>query len=588
MCGIAGIVEPKGRAGLECRWREAATRMAHRGPDATRHVVRDIGPHQCLLGHQRLAIVDLNAVSDQPMVRDNIDMVFNGEIYNFRALRSELAEQGLDFDTAGDTEVLLQMFRTHGNRCFSDLDGMWAVAFLDRERRKLTLSRDFFGEKPLYYLHDKDRFAFSSDALALCKLDGVPRPLNPEFVTHFIRSGYAPPDCGAFEGIRRLEPRQTLVLDLESMTVAINDRAPLFDAPVFGTEGIFDMNRFEEIFAEALQTRLLADVPVGLMLSGGIDSSYVAAVARRTLDYPLECLTIRYGHGSEVETGRARHVAKSLGLPHHVVEVPQEALTSLVEDAVPSMDEPISDVAYPLLLRIIGAAPPQTRVLLTGDGADELFLSYANYQKYLRCLGQRPGGAGAMGARIGGALSDAPEPVHRLWRWLATQLLPMSATEMLETDLALESGTWKRDRLGTGQSPAEQAAVLYDHAFTNVLAEYLLVKSDRASMWHSKEFRTPYLSRALLHYVAGCSAQSLPRGVKTPIVTRLTEMLGEDLAFAKRGMFAKGERAFETEPLRNPAGYRLPCPHTPQERYRHLVLRKWIEWHQPGTPAVSR
>lgn len=583
MCGIAGIVEPRGRAGLEGRWEAAAARMSHRGPDATHYLIREIGPNQILLGHLRLAIVDLTPGSDQPMVRDRTDMVFNGEIYDFRHWRTKLETQGQVFETTGDSEVLLNAFRRQGSDCFQNFDGMWGLAILDRGRNRLTLSRDFFGEKPIYYLNDEGRFAFASDAIALCRLDGTARALDPAFLRHFILSGYAPPGCSVFEGIKRLEPRQTLTLDLDTMALSVDDQTPLFHAPVFSADAPFSMDQFHALFVKALETRLLADVPVGLMLSGGIDSSYVAAVARQDLDKRLHCLTVRYGQGSDVETDRARHVTETLGLPHHIVEVAEAEFETLVEDAIPSMDEPISDVAYPLLLRVVGATPQETRVLLTGDGADELFLSYAGYRKYLQHLGQPSGGMGRLGPLVAGTVCRGPELLRRIWRRAAPSLLPMSAAEMLFVDIALESGDWKRARLGDpGYNAEEQATLLYEHAYTNSLAEYLLVKSDRASMWHSKEFRTPYLNRTLLNYVGSCSFESLPRGRKTPLVARLNQMLGQDLGFSKRGMFAQGERTFNHLALPNLSPFDLPRPRSMQERYRHLVLGRWIEHHCPG------
>lgn len=513
------------------------------------------------------------------MVRGDVDMVFNGEIYNFRRVRPSLEEQGVQFETSGDSEVFLNAFLAQGEKCFDGLDGMWAVAFLDKSHLTLTLSRDFFGEKPLYYILDGGTFCFSSNILALCKLYGRLLPLNRAYLTHFLQSGFAPPDCTAFDGVRRLEARQTVVLDLRSMTLRIRDRQPLFDASLLGTGAPFSLTCFENLFAESLEDRLVADVPLGLMLSGGIDSSYVAATARHILDYKLECLTIRYGWGSEAETDRAHLVAKILGLPHHVVDVPKSQLETLVEVAVPSMDEPISDVAYPLLLRIVGATPAETRVLLTGDGADELFLSYANYRRFLPHLTRRPTWPGRLSVKGAGVLSGAPYNLRRMWRGLTTTLLPMSATQMLEMELAFENGTWKLGRIGGGDSPSQQLSAIYAHAYENNLAEHLLVKSDRASMWHSKEFRTPFLNRKLLNYVGGCCLDSLPWGVKFHLVKSLNEKLGVDLGFSKRGMFARGEYAFQHLSLLDLTPYGVPRPTTPQERYRNLILGKWITYN---------
>ncbi|WP_286829438.1 MULTISPECIES: asparagine synthase (glutamine-hydrolyzing) [Kordiimonas] len=579
MCGIAGIVEPIKTDGLVARWNSASERLSNRGPDNASYIIRELGSLRCLLGHRRLQIVDITSKSDQPMSMGDLDMVFNGEVYNFRPLRRLLSDSGLGLHSEGDAEVVLASYWQKGEGCFRDFDGMWAVAFLDRKSKKLVLSRDYFGEKPLYYYFDGEIFVFASDIIALQKMSGRELPLNQVYFHHFVRNGYAPPNCCVFEGVQRLEPGQILEFNLKSKEITLRDTNPIFKKGVAERSSRFSIEKFEELFITSLNDRLMADVPLGLMLSGGIDSSYVAAVAKQELACRLDCYTVRYGHGSDEETSRAAQVAETLGLPHTMIDVEQRQLESLLDDSVPSMDEPISDVAFPLLLRLIGAVPSKIRVLLNGDGADELFLSYVNYRKYLNRLDNNPTKVGYFAMEVSDVLKHLPENFRRVWR-KALANIPMSSTQMLEGDLLLQHGGWQIKRILEDNPLGDPLSVLYKQAILNNLSDYLNTKSDRASMWNSREFRTPFLNKSLFQYVLDCNSSELPRGEKKILTKRLNDRLGKDLYFSKRGMFSRGELAFANINISEQWATKLPKWRSPQERYRILVLTKWLEFHQ--------
>lgn len=579
MCGIAGIIEELDVRGLEYRWAAAASEMHSRGPDYSNYKISRIGEKNCLLGHKRLEIVDRDRASNQPMERGTVSMVFNGEIYNHFSIREKLKQQGVSFATLSDTEVLIQSFIAKGTKCFLDFDGMWAVAFVDYEKKRLTLSRDFFGEKPLYYYFDNKTFAFASNIKALNELLGGKLSINTEYFNYFVRSGYAPPNCTILNGVKRLEASQELHLDIHQMKLQCFETQRLLGEASSLRKTVFSMNRFEEVFSESLDRRLSASVPVGLMLSGGIDSSYIAAISKVVLGRELDCFTIKYGHGSEVETQRAKEVARKLNLPHQVIDIAKKDLKDLVRDSIPSMDEPISDVAFPLMLHIVGSVPDSVRVLLTGDGADELFLSYLGYQKPLQFIERENSIAGEMAIRVAKTLSSSPYDFRRIWRKISSKL-PISAMQYWEVELQLLNSMWKSDRLSElASTPQMRLDRLYENAYRNDLSEYLLVKSDRASMAHSKEFRTPFLNKGLLNYVNRCDFDSLQRGNKKYLKERLNVLIGKDLAFEKRGMFAGGEKIFSGIALSTSKELSVPVPKTPQERYRCFVLQEWLAFH---------
>lgn len=587
MCGIVGVIEAKGRDGIERRWERSAERIARRGPDTKMHSFSFVADRQCLMGHRRLSILDTSSASNQPYSVGDFEMVFNGELYNHKAIRDGLREAGVQFNTTGDTEVVLRSYIHEGLDCFDSFDGMWALAILDKKQKTLTIKRDFFGEKPLYYLYDCETFVFASDILALAEMYGKPLSINPTFFETFIRTGQGPKDQCVFKGVQRLLSNETLVLDIESFAIEMQQRSRLFERFPSDRTQEFAVEDFEALFVQALETRIEADVPVGLLLSGGIDSSYVALHASRSLGKTLNCFTVRYGKGSDVETDRAAMVASQLGLPHNVLDLEQLEFEPLIDLSISSMDEPIADVAYPYLLQIIGLAPESIKVLLTGDGADELFLSYVNYVRYLNRVNKADTWFGQVTKAGARTVSRTPNFLRRMYR-KSVRVLPMSSVQMLESDKLISGGSvMERTRLD-GEIELEQLDILYDQAYRHDLDDYLLVKSDRASMWNSKELRSPFLNRNLLKYVYSCTTSSLPRGNKAPIVQKLHDVLGSGLDFSKRGMFAGGEQILVARETPDLSVFGIGTVLlTPQEKYRGCIAAKWIDCHLKGTSIYA-
>ncbi len=545
MCGFAGVLERGTRAESGHRLDQALQCLMRRGPDGGGTEVVPFGGWTASLGHRRLKIIDLDDRSAQPFTRGALTALYNGEIYNYLELRDELRALGHSFRTESDTEVLLAAWEQWGLGALDRLDGMFAIALLDRSRGTLLLARDAFGEKPLFVSVSDDRVAFASTSDAVVALLGDRKPaVSTAFVEAFLTLGFAPAPLTAWTGIEKLAAGEFRLLDLADGRwtrghVAASD---LLDEPSQGRT--FDAVEFETLLIGSLERRLRADVPVALLLSGGIDSAYVAALLRRRLDRQLLAVTIKDRTDSSEEVDRAARVCAVLGIEHRIVAMPARPLHDLVADALPAMDEPMGDPAFPMLCELFAHVPPELRVVLTGDGADELFLSYSSFRSLLApqsgLLAAAAAAVTPMIARTGTARGNV------LWRRvaertvMAASLAPGERFRVLAGLAGWTSGTlgsWSPAMLPEGRD----AKALYRHSLNHELPEYLLVKADRAAMRHSFESRTPYLNRDLLRYVLQCDPATVGLGQKLHIMSRLDASLGVDMHFTKRGFFASGQ-----------------------------------------------
>ncbi len=545
MCGFAGVLERGQRGASGHRLDMALQCLMRRGPDGGGTEIVPCAGWTASLGHRRLKIIDLDDRSAQPFTRGALTALYNGEIYNYLELRDELRTLGHRFRTESDTEVLLAGFEQWGIGALARLDGMFALALVDRSRGTLLLARDAFGEKPLFLAASPDRVAFASTADAVATVLGERKPLVSEaFAEAFLTLGFAPAPLTVWAGVEKLGAGEFRELDLASGTWTGGHvaSADLLDEPL--QRRTFDALEFEAILLGSLERRLRADVPVALLLSGGIDSAYVAALLRKRLDRPLLAVTIKDRIDSSEEVDRAARVCAVLGIEHRIVAMPERPLQALVADAMPAMDEPMGDPAFPMLCELYAHVPPELRVVLTGDGADELFLSYSSLRRLLTpndgLLAAVASAASAMISRTGSARGNV------LWRRVAERTVMAASLESGERfRLLADLAGWTSGTFGDW-SPAmrpegRDASALYRHSLMHELPEYLLVKADRAAMRHSFESRAPFLNRDLLRYVLQCDRASVGLGQKRHIMSRLGALLGEDMHFTKRGFFASGQ-----------------------------------------------
>lgn len=535
MCGIVGYVDVGRALDLEA----ALAAIAHRGPDARGRWDEPANPGpRVVFGHVRLSILDLSAAANQPFLSadGHWAIVFNGEIYNHAALRVRLAARGVVFRTRSDTEVLLAAVREWGLDCLGELDGMFAFVALDRAARRLYLGRDQFGIKPLYFVHDEYRggFAFGSEIRALAALGAVVPEPDPAALAEFLLNGFLYEPATGIRGVRKLAPGECGVVDLASGRLSLRR----YDDPLHPAAG-----GVPELLQESLSLQCLADVPVGLFFSGGIDSTVLAAVA----PHPLQALFVDYGSTSAEpgDGGYAAAVAAALDMPvttvrHEPEAGGPEAILAAFAAVAAGTEEPISDYTYLASAEIARAARDRGfKVMLSGMGGDELYAGYprhrlARYAAAVRAV--RPPLALAApwlrrreryAKKVDRLLGFAGEPEFGMaYTRLVGYFAPDEVCRMLGAAAAV---TPYRARLAAllapaaGLSPLKQAMFLDRYGF---LAHNLTV-TDRSSMAHAIEVRVPLMTPKL-----AAAALALPdaallgaRETKRPLRALLRERL---------------------------------------------------------------
>lgn len=514
MCGIIGIattVPQSNRAWLPT----ARDTFTHRGPDDAGEWWSDCG--RVGLAHRRLSILDLSSLGHQPMHRADagLSIVFNGEIYNFAELRQELEQFGHSFRSHGDTEVLLVAYAQWGKECLARLNGMFAFALLDVHRQRLFLARDRAGEKPLFYRLEGSSLYFASELKALLAHPTLPSRIDPEALDCYLAMGFVPGDRCILQGYRKLAPAHAMTFDLGEGVARVWRywQLPELEPSIADETALVD--ELEALLEDAVGRQLVADVPVGILLSGGVDSSLVTAMAVRRSN-KVRTFSIGFpGHGKLDETPHARLIARHFGTEH--VELVAEPTTAdLLPILVRQFDEPMVDSSmFPAWL-VSHLVRQHCTVALGGDGGDELFAGYTGYSRLL-WMQQR--------------LTPVPGWLRRLVAQGAERLLPVGLKgrnylQGLDMDLChslpllasyFDATTRRRLMQGRPEHPlaAErireeripQQAELLQRAtrmdFANYLVEDILVKVDRASMLNSLEVRAPLLDYRVIEFAFG-------------------------------------------------------------------------------------
>ena len=377
MCGIAGIVLKDRGARPDARMLDRMTDvLVHRGPDDRgTEILGNVG-----LGNRRLSIIDLEG-GHQPMSTADGELwiTYNGELYNYLELRSELLQQGYPLRTHSDTEVLLALYACYGLDMFERMNGMFAFAIYDRRQRRLLLARDRFGEKPLYVYEDGDRLLFASEIKAFLEAGVAARP-DPDALHEYLTFQYCLGERTLFEGVRKLRPASYLLLDDTGRELERGEYWSLHSEEDRETDEAGFVDELQLLLEDAVRIRLRSDVPVGTYLSGGLDSSVVAALAGKLLGHGLPAFTGWFAEGRDFdEREYAATVAAHTGAEHHLVECTAEDFARSLRDIVWHLDEPAAGPGvYPQLV-VSRAARERVTVVLGGQGGDELFGGYARY-----------------------------------------------------------------------------------------------------------------------------------------------------------------------------------------------------------------
>ena len=390
MCGIAGIVHVKGERPSAVIAGRMTAELHHRGPDATG--LREEG--RAVLGHRRLSIIDL-ASGQQPMCNEDgtLWVTYNGEIFNHASLRPGLERQGHRYKSHCDTESILHAYEESGADCVKRFRGMFAFAIWDTKRHTLFAARDRLGIKPFYYYWDGTVFAFASEIKALFKHPAISARLDESLLPEYLSFGFTNDDRTLFAGIRKLMPGHTLTLSVgaDQAQLHINQ---YWDVPAQseGDELHDDAWWIKECRArleESIELRLMSDVPLGMFLSGGVDSSAIAAVMSRLVSTPIQTFAVGYSESAWSELGYARQVAKHIGSEHHEVIVGKDDFLNVLPTLIWHEDEPIFWPSSVALYFVSALAARHVKVVLTGEGSDEMFGGYDRYQCYLfnrRCM----------------------------------------------------------------------------------------------------------------------------------------------------------------------------------------------------------
>lgn len=514
MCGILAYYQKTNSSNLRREIFESMLdRLSRRGPDEkTTSIHNGVG-----LGHTRLSIIDL-ATGSQPLFNETKDVacILNGEIYNFQKLRQKLVANGHVFQTTSDTEVIVHLYEEVGDEVFTYLEGMFAIVIYDYRKRLLLIGRDPIGEKPLYYHDSKEIFICGSELKALMEYPHLSREIDDAALSSYLETMYVPAPLSIFRSVKKLEPGHQIRLDERGLQI----RA--FWRPAIAVDRKLDeraaIEGLRSLLSQSVQDKLIADVPLGVFLSGGIDSSTVVAFMARHSASPVKTYSVGFGDHTN-ELPHARKVADMYGTDHTELVV-ESRIADDVFDAAAYYDEPFADSSSIPTYAISREAGKHVKVVLTGDGGDELFAGYESYigQKYLSssralsAIARRTDSflSGRFGKTIFGNWYPFAQDGQARNRWVEQRRI-YSATELSSLLKSRYQGKpvpyRGDDRMRIAAD--DPLSIAFEHDINWYLPDDLLKKVDMASMAHGLECRAPFLDPRLVEY-----ALSIPPDIK--------------------------------------------------------------------------
>ncbi len=558
MCGIAGFTHFSGNMGDKDTLKKMGDSIYHRGPDAGgEHINEHVG-----LAHRRLAIIDLSDAGIQPMTSHDgkYVIVFNGEIYNFQAIRDELSAAGYPFKTHTDTEVILALYATEGEKMLSKLNGMFAFALWDTTSEKLMIARDRMGKKPLYYLQTETQFAFASEIKALLTLPNVPRDIRLDAVYDFFAYQYIPDPKSIFTHIHKLPPAHYMTIDASGVNIQ-----QYWDVSFKNTSDESEevlTQKLRELATHCTKQRMVSDVPLGAFLSGGVDSSGVVAMMATNSETPVTTCSIGFDEKKFNETEFAKEVANQYQTDHHEFTVHQNVADNL-EKIVAYFDEPFADPSLVPTFFVSELARQQVTVAIAGDGGDEVFAGYEKYttdatenrlrNKFPKFIRKH------VFPKFADLLSNSNATVFRKGKSLLTSLSQEPAMGFYTTNSQIDDRQWQKlaqqdikEKLGDyhpskitidayekSDGPDHLAKILYTDMKT-YLPGGILVKVDRMSMANSLEVRAPLLDKDVVEFSATVpSEMKFKNGEKKHILKEAFKpMLPNNILYRKKMGFS--------------------------------------------------
>lgn len=598
MCGIITIA---GKQEVDLP-KSILDQLQHRGPDAGS--IWRSSDQRVAFGHRRLSIVDLSDAGNQPISNEDgsIWLVCNGEIYNYPVLRKELEAMGHTFRSNMDCEVILHAWESWGEACIEKLTGMFALVLWDENQKRLLAARDRVGIKPLYFMHDSERIALSSGAGVVADLRGRGREINPLALAYVMSLGYVPAPYSIWQGVEKLLPGHWLTWSADA-----GIKMQQYWSPADQTVAPHSITDWEKLYPQILEEHLLSDVPIGLFLSGGIDSSSIAA-GLRDLNQPLTALTIGFADsGAKDETHIAKQTARHLGLEHHIKPLYSNDVDALSRQVARFFDEPQSYSALMTMMAISEVAAKSYKVIMSGDGGDELFGGYRWYDD-LGWYGPKQLAKLVLKADVPGSVAFQRKSIlHRhAWR-LHPRYLPAEVEQLLAPTCLKFSDEEMLEPMRAHYRPnlAPKRALQRVDLMT-ICSDSFLPKVDRASMAHSLEVRVPFLDHRLLDWGLTAPVSALESQQSKPI---LREYLKGRVPSAILNQPKQGFSFGKMQDLHRPEildeienGYlvqqellshdwrkiaTLNVPHRSARIWNLLVLTRWAEaWCHEKTPIT--
>ena len=523
MCGINGYIKFNrvNEEQLQADMNKMNNLIFHRGPDEDGVFNESNNSHSIAMAMRRLSIIDLSS-GKQPIFSSdkNIVIVFNGEIYNYRELKSKLIDEGVTFSTTSDTEVILKLYEKHGVESFKELDGMFAFSIYDKNKNKLYITRDFFGEKPLYYFKDDNQLIWASELKSIIKIIDKKPEISKKGLNLYFRLTYIPAPYTIYDGIKKLEANHYIEYDITKANISINkinpEETPEKKNISFGkaTEDV------KNLVYDSVMSRSISDVPLGTFLSGGVDSSVVSLCLSQGVDSKIDTFSIGFKNAGYDESDKSRLVAKLINSNHNEFIIDENDLKHNIHDIILNFDEPFADSSALPTFLVSQKTSTSVKVALTGDGGDEVF---GGYNKHY------------MGKINNMYTSYIPQGIHKIFLKTSKSLLKTNRDnrgKRYKLKRILNSvdynGAFYWDIISLGNTSNEVSEIIRPNwHIGNVFQEYqtlfglekpktlndfreidrhislegdMLVKVDRTSMLNSLECRAPFLNKKLWDY----------------------------------------------------------------------------------------
>lgn len=554
MCGILGI-KSNSKIIDEQRVQDMRDTMPYRGPDSNGlwfDQQQKVG-----LAHLRLSILDPTPAGHQPRVEEahNCVISYNGEVYNYLEVRSVLESKGYTFETGSDTEVVLKAYIEYGVNCLQHFNGMFAIAIWDGNKKELFLARDRLGVKPVYYYQNDDEFIFASETKAILKgLDSKPA-LNLQLIDSYMSFGYIPGENTLHQGVKRLMPGHYAVLKDGDLKITEYWDLKFNNQDDKGFDYYVDESK--KLLESAIDLRLRSDVPLGIFLSGGIDSSAVVGLLADKVKEPLKTFSIGYDFGKGFdETPYAQIIADKFKTDHHEIKITPAQFKEFIPEYIALMDEPVTEAAAISLFFVAKLAKEKVTVALSGEGSDEIFAGYDLYQymsvleKYRSVVGQ--GGADFFAGisnkvfgkshKVSKYLNMATQPIEQRYKGMSTYpdhqkeaLYKPEFKSLNEQDGQVSSRSFSKQLFGKVKGQDQLSKMLYFDTKT-WLVDDLLIKADRMSMAASVELRVPFLDYRLVEFAATIpSHHKIKKGEgKYPLKKMMEGILPNDIIYRKK------------------------------------------------------